>query len=161
MGAGGKLQRPARPECIAELPWIAGKVFFRDEVFADIPSANVTAQNQLELKLALLSMRASTVRLQEIISAVVANDFSYGLVGAGVFEFGIEHRIDPVLARKRPKPIFPAEPSEDSAIVRGRLSVKIKLGRPPPLQAILKFDIRTNEAIAYREEFQLAGSQLR
>ena len=88
--AGGKPQRPARPECIAELPRIAGKVFFRNEVFADVPTANVAAQNQFELNLALVVHVRQPVRHQKIRQAIVADHLANGFVGAGVFKFGIE-----------------------------------------------------------------------
>src|SRR5271165_330214 len=43
--AGGKLKGTADPECIAELPGIAREVLLRDEVFADVPTVGVAAQN--------------------------------------------------------------------------------------------------------------------
>src|ERR1019366_2823574 len=44
--AGGQLQWTACREGIAELPRIAREILFANEVFADVPTANVAAQNQ-------------------------------------------------------------------------------------------------------------------
>src|SRR5271167_529437 len=49
--AGGKLERAARPECIAALPRIPAKIFLGDEVLADVPAVDIAAQDQFELKL--------------------------------------------------------------------------------------------------------------
>src|ERR1022692_1285897 len=78
---GGKLQRTAHPECIAKLPGIARKIVFRNEVFADVPTAKVAAQNQFELKLALFIHVRQSIWYQEVIPAVVTDDLSYGLDG--------------------------------------------------------------------------------
>src|SRR5271167_3595882 len=146
--AGGKLERTADPQCITELPGIARKVLFRDKVFTNVPAVGIAPQNQLELNLALFVPARQPVRDEEVIAPIVANDLSYRLVGAGVFEFGVEHGINPVLARQWTETVLPAKPSEDRALVLRGLTIKVKLRRPPSLQAILEFDVRPDEAVS-------------
>src|ERR1700693_233003 len=52
VSAGRKLQRTAHSPGISELPEIVGKVFLRDDVFADIPPPVIAAENQFQLQFA-------------------------------------------------------------------------------------------------------------
>src|ERR1035438_5698827 len=68
---GGKLQRTARPQCIDELPGLAGTILFGNEPFADVATVSVAAQNQFEFHLALDMHARQPVRRQEIWQPIV------------------------------------------------------------------------------------------
>src|SRR5438270_13949076 len=76
-------------------------------------------------------------------------DFEQRFVGRiDVFEFDVEHGIDPVLAQQRAKAILETEPGEYRALCRGRLAVQIKLRSPPRLHAIFQLQRISQESIA-------------
>src|SRR5215471_2009942 len=69
----------------------------------------------------------------------MVHDLQQTLVGpVEVFEFHIQDRVDPMLARQKTESVFPPVSSEQSALAAGRLSVKIELGGPPRLHTIFQ-----------------------
>src|SRR3984893_14989788 len=79
---GHQRERTADAPCVAELPRAASKVFFHDEVFADVPAFVVATEDQLEFDLALLFCPRLTVGVNQIFLTIVADDFEKRLVGA-------------------------------------------------------------------------------
>src|SRR6266852_560177 len=81
----------------------------------------------------------------------MADDFAQGLVAAvDVFEFHVEHRIDPVFAQQGPKAVFPAITGENRAVVLRNLAVKIEFGCPPRGGTIFEFYIAAHKPVPVR-----------
>src|ERR1700682_354712 len=77
---------------IAELPGAAGEILFRNDIFRNVPSLEITGQNELELDLALFL--AAIVAPEEIRTAVVSYNFEQRLIRTiDVFELEVKHRV--------------------------------------------------------------------
>src|SRR5438128_1413985 len=62
----GESKRATRSERIAELPRLAGEVFFCDEIAREVPAASIARQNQLRLELAFLLVTRLVGRFRKI-----------------------------------------------------------------------------------------------
>src|ERR1700730_5702248 len=144
---GGGSQDAASAYGVAELPECAGKVFFSEEVFREIPAFEGTGENQFEFGLSFLLVAAVTT--EEIGAAVVAYDLEQRFVCAvDVGEFEVEDGIDPELAAERADAILPTETSEQRALACCGLSVKVKLGGPPGFDSVFQFQGAGDERVA-------------
>src|SRR5262249_40521052 len=123
-------------------------VLLSDEVLTDVPTLELAAENQSQLDLPLGVLAGDAIRLQEVFLAVMADDLAQGFVCRGVLELGVEDGVDPVLAHQGTQAILPAEAGEDSALLRGRLTIEVKLGGSPGLQAVFELKVGADEGIA-------------
>src|SRR5581483_984694 len=147
VSAGGESERPADRPGVTELPGIIGEIFFRDDVLADVPAAIVAAQDQLELHFPFFIETRDRITVEEIGHAVVANHFAQRFVGTGVFEFGIDYGVDPMLSHHGTNAVLPAEAGKNRAVVLSALTVEVELGGPPGLHAVFEFNIGAEEQI--------------
>src|SRR6202022_4105227 len=82
VSAGGQPQGTAHRPRISKLPGAVGQILFGDDIFADVPSPVVAAQNELQLQFALLLLPRSRIRIDQVVLAVVPAHFAQGLVPA-------------------------------------------------------------------------------
>ena len=92
-----QLQRPACRPRISKFPGFIGKILGCDNILADVPSAIVASQNELELDLAFFFFARLGVGIDKIESSIVPYHFAQGLVSPHILELHVKYRIDPML----------------------------------------------------------------
>ena len=117
------------------------KILFGNEVFGDVPVADVRGEDEFEFGFVLMLAAGFSVGFGEVGLAIVADDFEDGFVSAGgVLVFDIEYGIDDVVAHEGTDAIFDAEAGEDGGILGGGLAVEIEFGGPPGADAVFELE---------------------
>src|SRR6185312_14803558 len=116
----GQCQRPADTHGVAEFKGCVPDVLFGDEILRECPTLEVTSQYQFGFDLPLLLGSGFGVQTSQVTFAIIIDDFEQALVGPiDVFEFHVDHRIDPMLAWENSEPILPSIPGKERAVACG------------------------------------------
>jgi len=142
-------QRPTDTDRVAELKRLVPDVLFRNEILRERPTPEVTSQDQFGLDLPLLLRSSLGVQTSQVSFAIIVHDFKQALIRTvNVLEFHVEHRINPMLAGKNPKPILPTVPSKERALACRGLPIKVHFRGPPRPHAVLKFQGGAKESVS-------------
>src|SRR6266849_5958410 len=91
------------------------------------------------------------IRLQLVRERVVADNLAQTLIGLiDIRILDVNHRVDPVLAEQRPKPIFDFVAREDTSLPASALTGQVQLSCPPSSSAVLQFQKRIQESVSAR-----------